>query len=227
VKSRIFRVALAAVALLGLGGIAPATVVVVEDWSEQPLGLAGIPVGWEGRSRGRARYDFTVEARGSGKVLRLVSDGDNSIIAKAVGKIDVTKYPVLEWEWRMLTLPAGGDSRRASTDDQAGQVYVVFPRIPAMIRSRIIAYVWDSTAPAGQVFESPRTSMVTYVVVRSGAADLGRWIIESRNVLEDFRRIYGQDPVEPVEAVSIGIDSNDTGSRAESYMGAIRFRSAG
>jgi len=83
--------------------------------------------------------------------------------------------------------------------------------------------VWDSTVPAGEIFESSRTSMLTYLVVRSGSVDLGRWIRETRNVLEDFKRIYGQDPVEAVEVVSIGIDSNDTASRAESYMGTIRF----
>ena len=153
----------------------------------------------------------------------MLSDQDNSIISKRVGKIDVAKYPVLEWEWRVVTLPTGGDSRNAATDDQAGQVYVVFPRFPEALRSRIIGYVWDSTAPAGLIVESPRTGMVNYVVVRSGPADLGRWIVERRNVLEDFRRIYGQDPSEAAEIVSIGIDSNDTGSRAEASMGAIRF----
>jgi len=231
----------AAVAVVALGGLAwiaaagaqgPAATrprtVVVEDWSEQPLGHVGVPIGWEGQSRGRAQYDFIVEERrssaGSAKVLRLRSDRDNSIIGKRLGKVDVRQYPILEWEWRVKALPEGGDSRRAAPDDQAGQLYVVFPRFPAAVRSRIIGYIWDSTVPAGQVFESPRTGMLTYLVVRSGSADLGRWIVESRNVLEDFKRIYGADPAEGVELLSIGIDSNDTQSTAESYMGVIRFR---
>src|SRR5215831_3261557 len=228
---------MATAAMIGcVAGLAPAsgqpipeagpTAVVVEDWSEQTLGHLGIPVGWEGQSRGHAAYDFRIEARegsdGAHKVLHLRSDRENSIIAKRVGRIDVRKHPILEWEWRVATLPTGGDSRRAATDDQAGQIYVVFPRFPAAIRSRIIGYVWDSTVPAGEIFESSRTSMLTYVVVRSGSTDLGRWIREQRNVLEDFKRIYGEEPVEAVEVVSIGIDSNDTTSRAESYMGPIR-----
>src|SRR5215469_8528160 len=64
--------------------------IVVEDWSEQPLGRVGIPIGWEAQSWGRAgKYDFKVELRGDGdevrKVLRLRSDGDNSTISKRVG----------------------------------------------------------------------------------------------------------------------------------------------
>ena len=91
------------------------------------------------------------------------------------------------------------------------------------VRSRIIGYVWDSTAPAGGVFTSASTRLVTYVVVRSGPGELDRWITERRNVREDFLRIYGEEPAEQVEAVTIAIDSNDTRSRAESFMGEIVF----
>ena len=99
---------------------------------------------------------------------------------------------------------------------------MVFPRFPTAVRSRVIGYVWDTTAPAGEIVPGPRSGMVTYVVVRSGAADLGKWMVERRNVLADYRRIYGEEP-EAVEAISIGVDSNDTRSKAESYIGPIRF----
>jgi hypothetical protein len=82
----------------------------------------------------------------------------------------------------------------------------------------------STSCSTGGVFPSASTGLVTYVVVRSGPADLGKWITERRNVLEDFKRIYGEEPDGPAEAVSIGIDSKDTKSRAESYMGAILFR---
>jgi len=153
----------------------------------------------------------------------MVSENDNCTISKRVRKIDVREYPILRWRWRTVRLPAGGDSRQAATDDQAAQIYLVFPRFPAAVRSRIIGYVWDSTAPAGGVFRSPSTRLVTYVVVRSGSGELDRWISERRNVREDFLRIYGKEPTEPIEAVTIAIDSNDTRSRAESYMGEIVF----
>jgi hypothetical protein len=92
------------------------------------------------------------------------------------------------------------------------------------VRSRIIGYVWDTTAPAGTIVKSESSGLVTYVVVRSGAAELGRWLTETRNVYDDFKRIYGEAPTEPVGAVSVAIDSNDTRSSAESYIGTILFR---
>jgi hypothetical protein len=66
-------------------------------------------------------------------------------------------------------------------------------------------------------------SPVTYVVVRSGEADVGRWITERRDVYRDYIRIYGEEPAEEARVISVAVDSNDTHSRAESYVGEIRF----
>ena len=123
-----------------------------------------------------------------------------------------------------MTLPARGDCRRKTADDQAVQIYVAFPRFPTAVRSRIIGYVWDTTAPVGTIVKSESSGLVTYVVVRSGATELGRWLTETRNVYDDFKRIYGEAPTESVGAVSVAIDSNDTRSSAESYIGTILFR---
>jgi hypothetical protein len=122
-----------------------------------------------------------------------------------------------------VALPKGGNSCQKATDDQAGQVYVAWPRFPEALRSRIIGYVWDSTNPVGTVCKSEKTGTVTYLVVRSGPADLGKWVTEQRNVRDDFKRIYGEDPDDPA-AVSVGIDSNDTHSEAEAFIGTILFR---
>ena len=71
---------------------------------------------------------------------------------------------------------------------------MVWPRFPEAVRSRIIGYVWDTTEPAGTICKSEKTGTVTYVVVRSGTADLGKWLTERRNVVEDFKKIYGDEP---------------------------------
>ena len=241
-RQRIGRAAgvIAVLALLGLAGLgqparsgaedpSPSTsgTIVVEDWGTQPMGHVGVPVGWEKQSWSRGQCDLRIEKlvgpAGVRPVLHMVSDGDNCTISKRVKKIDIREYPILRWRWRAVRLPTGGDARQAGTDDQAAQLYLAFPRFPAAVRSRIIGYVWDSTAPAGGVFTSASTRLVTYVVVRSGPGELDRWITERRNVREDFLRIYGEEPAEQVEAVTIAIDSNDTGSRAESFMGEIVF----
>ena len=195
--------------------------VVVEDWVKQPVGAKGIPDGWKGQNWGSPDYDMTV-VEGSPKVLHLKSQNEGSTIVKEV-KISVKETPILELQWKAVVLSAGGDSRKKAADDQAAQIYVTFPRFPSAVRSRIIGYVWDTTAPEGTIVDSEKTSLVTYVVVRSGTKDLNRWITETRNVYEDYKRIYTEEPGQ-LGAVSIAIDSNDTKSSAESYIGKIHFR---
>ena len=74
----------------------------------------------------------------------------------------------------------------------------------------------------GTICKSQKTSTVTYIVLRSGSDELDKWITERRNVVEDFRKIYGETP-DNFTALSLGIDSDDTRSSAESFIGPIVF----
>jgi hypothetical protein len=198
--------------------------VVVEDWTKAPVGHKGIPPGWKGQQWGSPAYDFTIVEDGGKRVLHMRSKDEGSTISKEIkGKVQLRDTPVLEWSWKVVTLPRGGNSCRKATDDQAGQVFVTWPRFPEQVRSRIIGYVWDSTQPVGTTCKSEKTGMVTYVVIRSGSADVGKWVTERRTPAEDFKRIYGEEPDNP-GALSVSIDSNDTRADSEAFMGPIAFR---
>ena len=197
---------------------------VVEDWAKAPVGHKGIPPEWKGQQWGSPAYDITVAEDGGKKVIHLKSNDEGSTISKEVkGKVNLKETPILEWSWKVVTLPKNGNSCVKDTDDQAGQVFVMWPRFPEQVRSRIVGYVWDTTQPVGTTCKSEKTGMVTYIVVRSGTADAGKWFTERRNVREDFKKIYGEEPDNP-GAISIAIDSDDTKSTAEAYFGAISFK---
>jgi hypothetical protein len=197
---------------------------IVEDWSSQPVGSKGIPNGWKGQNWGSPKYDFTIVNDNGHKALNMKSAGDGSTISKDIkGKVDLKQTPILEWSWKVTVLPTGGDACKKDLDDEAAQVYVTWPRFPEAVRSRIIGYIWDTTEPVGKICKSEKTGTVTYIVLRSGSAELGQWLTERRDVVADFKKIYQDDPDSPA-AVSIAIDSNDTNSSAESFMGAIQFK---
>ncbi len=199
--------------------------VVVEDWTKLAVGVKGIPDGWKGgQTWGFPKHDFTVVDNDGRRALQLRSTDESSTVSKDIkGQVKLKETPILEWSWKVVTLPKGADSRSKHTDDQAAQLYVSWPRFPQAVRSRIIGYIWDTTAPQGLVVQSEKTGTVTYVVVRSGPGELGKWLTERHNVVEDYRKIYGEEPDNP-GAVSIAIDSDDTHSTAESFVGAIVFR---
>jgi len=200
-------------------------VVVIEDWTTDAVNRRGIPSGWTGEAFGRrATYDFAIEQDAGKRVLHLESRNEHSTIARDItGKVNLKETPILEWTWKATILPTGGDLRRKETTDMAAQLYVVWPRFPALLRSRIIGYVWDATTPVATIAKSQKTGTVMFVVMRSGSEDLGKWLTERRNVAEDYAKIFGETPDDP-RAITISIDSNDTRSIAESFMGPIVFR---
>ena len=215
------------VAIAGMLWLATAAVAaddfLLEDW-KQKLGATGIPPGWQGQNWGSPKYDFKVEEHEGRAAVHMKSANEGSTISREIkGKVSLKDTPILEWTWKVVTLPQDGNSCKKATDDQAAQLFVVWPRFPEAVRSRILGYVWDTTLPVGTICKSEKTGTVTYIVVRSGSADLGKWMTERRNVLEDFTKVYGEAPENP-GGVSISIDSNDTNSISESLMGTITFR---
>jgi hypothetical protein len=129
--------------------------------------------------------------------------------------------PYLTWSWKVTRLPNGGDFRRAATDDQAAQVLVLFAD------RRIITYLWDSTAPKGAMQSSSAIPLLRIyaVVCESGAAEANRWVAENHNVAADYQRAYGKTAPH-VKGLRLQINSQHTGTIAESYFGEVAFRSA-
>jgi DUF3047 family protein len=197
--------------------------IVVDDWRDAEVGATGVPAGWRPYETpgGHPAYHFTVVVDEGRRALRLDSRDDHSTIARQV-RVDLAATPILRWEWKVTRLPEGADLRQKSTADATGHVFVIWPRFPALLRSRLIGYVWDATLPSGTFVKSAKTGLVTFVVMRSGTRDLGRWMTQERDVIEDYRTVYGEAPPGP-GAVALSIDTNDTRSPAEALFGRIAF----
>ena len=199
-------------------------IVAVEDWTRQPLTSRGVPDTWTAHETmgGHPAYDFTVVAVDGRRALRMRSHDDHSTIAKKI-QVDLNATPWLEWSWKVVALPDKADIRRRETSDAAAHVFVVWPRWPAPLRSRLLGYIWDASLPVGSVHTSQKTSTVTFIVVHSGTAQLGQWVTERRNVREDYRMVYGEEPDDP-PVIALSIDTNDTRSWSETFVGPILFR---
>ena len=134
--------------------------------------------------------------------------------------VDPGQLPYLTWRWKVAQLPAGGDFRKAATDDQAAQLLVAFDD------RRILSYIWDSNAPKGSEQKAGFIPLVHVfaIVCESGVAEANRWVAESRNVADDYQKAYGR-PAPHVRGLRIQINSQHTGTVAESYFGEVAFRS--
>jgi len=212
-----------AVALIVLLGAAMASAGPVNETIKVDLpkpAVAGKFEGWTVKHwAGESRID--VVDTDAGRALRLISKGSSSAIYKDM-EVDVSVYRYINWKWKAASLPKGGDVRIKGADDQAAQLYVIFPKWPSAVNSRLLGYIWDTNAPTGLSVTSTKMSTTKYVVVKSGAKGLGVWHQERRNVYEDFKALFGDERLK-AGRVSVMIDSDDTGSSAESYITDIYF----
>jgi len=191
-----------------------------EEFTEKSS--SGLPDDWSVRVwQGTPEIELVKEHKGT--VLKLRSHQSNVALYKEVD-IDLAQYPNMSWEWKVTELPEHGDLRDGQLDDQAAGIYVVFPKFPAFLNSRIIGYVWESDVPPGTILKSQNDSRIHYVVVRSGKKEAGEWVQEVRNVEQDYERIFGEQ-ASLVGGVSLMIDSDHTKSSSESFFGDIYFSS--
>lgn len=189
---------------------------VIADFSAGVDGQ-GVPKGWMVKEKS-GKADFAVLKEGDLHALALRSADTSFSVQKEVS-IDVKRYPVLAWKWKVTRLPKGGDFRRSATDDQAAQLFLAFSK------TRAIVYIWDTGAPQGLMEDAPAPPFMTIkaVVMRSGTADLGTWINETRNVYDDYRKLFGEEPP-AVRGVRLQINSQHTETSAESYFADVEFK---
>ena len=186
----------------------------------------GLPQGWELRENS-GKADFKVDSEKGNHFIRLHSEDTSWTLYKSVD-IDVREYPILTWRWKVTRLPKGGDVRRKETDDQAGQLYVQFPRFPEQVRSQIIGYIWDSTAPQGAILKSPSDNPppTKIVVLQSGEGKVGQWVTERRNVYQDYRDLFGEEIPPRAKRISLWINTQRTKTEAECLYDDIVFHRA-
>ncbi len=184
-----------------------------------PVDSSGIPEGWNLEKNFGGQSKIAVLRENGGHVLYLRSVQDSFGLRKELS-FDIKKFPFLQWRWKVTELPKGGDIRKKETDDQAGQIYVLFPRFPVRVNTRSIGYIWDATAPAGSMGTSTVYSRMKYVVLQSGPEKLGQWIHECRNVYEDYKKLFQEEP-SAGGGVLLYINSQYTKSSADCYFSSV------
>jgi hypothetical protein len=192
----------------------------VADSVPAHLPAPGVPAGWEVKE---FVGDASIElVRNEGRVAVRLRSAQTSFALYRDVVLDVRQYSMLSWSWKALKLPAGGDLRDPARNDQAAQVYVIFPRWPSLISSDVIGYVWDTQAPVGTALSHAKAPNVRMVVVESGSAKLETWQRYTRNVAQDYRSLFGRQPPR-MGKVALMIDTNDTRGEAEAMFGDLTF----
>jgi hypothetical protein len=204
-----------------------------------------IPPGWE---------PVKLSDKKKPTVYTLV-DGDGTVVlhASAVAAasglaqftvFDVRSAPIVEWRWKVSALIEGADNRYGATDDSPVRLMFAFDgdksRLPFVERTvyflakqlsgrdlpyALLEYVWANKAPVGTVIEHPYTTRVKMLVLASGPGGVGKWQSLSRNVHDDYRQAFGEEPG-ALTGIGVLTDTDNTGGSVEAWYGDIRLRAA-
>ena len=181
-----------------------------------------------------------VEVDGATALEADAQEGGSGLSRKI--RIEPQRHPVLEWRWRVpanpdtrlqtasgtsplarLSLAFHGDPNKLDFEDRA-KLRMAMALTQNGLPYASLLYVWMLDVPAETVIRSPYTDRVRMIVVESGTQRLGQWLDLRRNVLEDYRRAFGEEP-DDIVAVGLMTDPGDDSSRRRTFYGDITFRS--
>lgn len=184
---------------------------------------------------------YEIVPDGSHLVLHAHADAAASALGHPL-RADVAATPWLRWSWRVQGPIADADPAVASREDSPARVVLEFDgdraSLPLVDRAvdevsvrlsgrhlpyATLMYVMENQLPIGTIVPNPHTRRVQMIVAGDATAGTG-WRQVSRNVLEDFRRAFGEEP-QALLSVGVLTDADNTGGHAEAWYGDITLES--
>ncbi|MBC8233019.1 DUF3047 domain-containing protein [bacterium] len=227
--------------LFTLGGFVNRTVFVVDRFSAE-LGDNGLPKGWQPLTFKKIKQHtkYSLEYENGNYFVKAESKMSASAIYKNV-EIDTKEYPYLSWRWKLSNIIKKGDARKKEGDDYSARIYVTFTfdpnkasrleRIRYGIAQKLygkyppkgaINYVWANQLSKGETINSPYTNKAKIIAVESGSENLNQWVQEERNVYEDYKKLFREEPPK-INGIFLMTDSDNTREEATAYYDDIIF----
>ncbi len=217
------------------------TIITVAEFSQDESKTA-IPHGWQELSFPSIEQQstYTLVKLGDKKVVKAVSDGGASGIIKKVN-IDPEKFPILKWHWNIENILQKADINTKQGDDYPARIYVTFDydinklsgndrfkaKMYALLNGELpplatLNYVWDNHAAINTIQSNAYSDRVKMIVVESGTSKLNKWLLEQRNIYQDYITAFGEEPSH-ITGIAIMTDTDNTGEKATAYYGDISF----
>lgn len=145
--------------------------------------------------------------------VRLHSKGALTFLEKTVA-IDIETYPIVTWKWKVENVLEGIDERTVEGDDHPIRIFFVFEPDPSEqglwfrfkrflyldrahghpVGGRFTEYLWSSHLQPGDIIRDPSKPRQKLMVIEAGRRNLGKWLSYERNLYEDFKRLYAEEP---------------------------------
>lgn len=196
--------------------MAPPECLTIEDFAKAKAGE--FPADWKPRKDAGKDVYRVLEEQGL-RFLRAASKGLGIQAAKQV-EWDLGGYPMLSWSWRPREFPKGGDERESGTNDSVLAVYMLVP-YSRITGPKAVKYVWSEKVPVGTHLNS-NYGLTQVLVLRSGLEGKDEWAEQKVNVLEDYKKYFGESDTPKPTGIAVLTDSDDTKSSAQGDYAKFR-----
>jgi len=172
----------------------------------------------ESRSEGET---VVIREENNNNFVRLITEGEALRYSVRNGvdfEWNVNEHPRLAWRWRALDLPEGASEK--GKNDTGGAIYVTFGT-DWLGRPKSIKYTYSSSLPVGTVVSFGVLKVI--VVDSAKEPGLGEWKSHQRNVVRDYRQVFGGDPPDEPVSITIWSDSDTTNDEATVDIDDIRL----
>ncbi len=156
--------------------------------------------------------------------------------------LDAQLWPTLSWSWWVDDVLADADLGDVDRTDSPASIVLAFDgdksRLPARARMMFdlaraltgeeppyatLVYAWATTTPLESVVHNPRSDRIRKIVIDSGNTQTRQWRDHRRNIVEDYRRAFGEDPG-PLLGVALMTDTDNTRSAVRAWYGPVTLQ---
>ena len=183
---------------------------------------------------GKPQTFYRWESKEGRPALYAESDRSASMWRRAV-QLPPDQVGAVRFSWWVDVLIPGADLATNGYGDSPARVIFAFDgdRRKLSVRNQMVfelaealggepmpyatlMYVWANDQPPGTVIHHPRTDRIRKIVVEQGTAGLRQWRSYRRNLAEDFRWAFGEEPGALV-AVGFMTDSDNMATSARTW----------
>jgi hypothetical protein len=182
--------------------------------------------------------DYTTVVEDGAVVIRAMSHNAASFLGLQTD-FDPHKFPMLSWRWKVAQgIPTANTADQAK-EDAPVRLIVAFAgdtsklsfkdRFAASAAQTIsgqplpyatLMYVWGGKVAVDSITVSSRSARVRMIAVAADEQGVGKWQSYSRNLVDDFKRAFTEDPGN-VTSLELMTDTDNTGADAQAYYGDI------
>jgi len=181
-----------------------------------------LPPGWDVRpvSGEEAPATEVVVDPDFGQVLRFESVDQAAFFGRELETRIRAEDGRLSWSWRVERTLPGAELRTPDADDSLARLMVVFGDRGLFSRPHILFYTWGNAEEVGAEFASRVSDKMHIIVLRNDEDPTEAWVMEERDLLADYRAVFGEDPDE-VTAIGFMSDTENLPTFGVSYLGPV------